>query len=650
MSNLSIFDKTGSNINKNEEEKKQPYFNFPVNVQDEYSCYGNPQNQNTYIQNLDYNNSIKGNNISQINNNSNLYLNIINNKTNISPFLANYPKNGNIIINYTNDNINKSHDFNIYNYSNHPIDINNCNKITNNHNDIYINCSKENNFSFYLNQNDIHNRLNLTQYKNNNLNNYNINIFPKFENLNKSSDTNNNNINIQNTNKNMNFDGDNINIFNNDKQIFNSSNINNYFNNFNNINISQNNLNENKNQLILENSLGNNNVNIKSKSIINSINSNILDDFTKYINTLPMPLVNFLCTPKGTLEIQKKLEKSNNDYKILLINLLNKQGLPKIMKNTYGNYFFQQLIKKNEKSLISLIISYISEDFLDISKDFSGTFSLQALLDEISSFDDEQNILKTIKNKELEMAFDKNATHVLQKIVQLFPDNHRAYLNEIILQNFIDLSLDPNGICLIKIFIKTNTLIYNKKRINVIIINNFVILAESPFGNYGIQYLMEIWNNNELMDIKDKILENIYKLSLQQFSSNVVEKAIEIFEEDIKIKMIRKLCFENNFTISLLKNKFGKFVLNKAIKYMKIDMRNEFEIYLINDINNNIYKNKDRNKIKKLLLKLKNTKYNKSEIINNNNINNVYSNNFYYNNIINTHNTNNYNNIGYNRI
>ena len=600
-----------------------------------------------YIQNLDYNNIYKGNNLSQINNNSNLYLNFINNKANISPFLANYPKN--IIINYNNDNENNKPDFNIYKYNNPPININNYNKIMNNHNDIFINYGKENNFSFSLNQNDIQNKINLTQYKNNNLNNYNINIFPNFKINNK---TTNNDKNYMNINQNMSLDGNNINIYNNDNKFFNSRSINNYFNNINNVKISKNNVNENKNQINLENSLEkNNDNNINSKNIINSINSNTLDEFKKYINTLPMPLVNYLCTPKGTLEIQKKLEKSNNDYKILLINLLNKQGLSKIMKNTYGNYFFQQLIKKNEKSIISLIISYITEDFLDISKDFSGTFSLQALLDEIPSIEEEQNILKAIKNKELEMAFDKNATHVLQKIILLFPDNHRAYLNEIILNNFINLCLDPNGICLIKIFIKTNTLIYNKKRINENIINNFVILAESPFGNYGIQYLMEIWSNNELIGIKDKILENIYQLSLQQFSSNVVEKAIEIFEEDIKIKMIRKLCFENNFTISLLKNKFGKFVLNKAIKYMKIDMRNEFEIYLINDINNNIYKNKDRNKIKKLLLKLKNTKFNKNEISNNNNnINNVYSNNFYYNNIINTHNTNNYNNIGYNRI
>ena len=110
MSNKSIFDKKSIN----EEEKKQPYFNFPVNAQDKYSCYLNHQNQNNYIKNLDYNSSYKGNNISQINNNSNVYLNFINKNVNISPFLANYPKNGNIIINYNNDNTNKLPDFNIY--------------------------------------------------------------------------------------------------------------------------------------------------------------------------------------------------------------------------------------------------------------------------------------------------------------------------------------------------------------------------------------------------------------------------------------------------------------------------------------------------------------------------------------------------------
>ena len=170
----------------------------------------------------------------------------------------------------------------------------------------------------------------------------------------------------------------------------------------------------------------------------------------------------------------------------------------------------------------------------------------------------------------------------------------------------------------------------NKKRINEIVINNFVILSESPFGNYGVQYLMEIWDENDLKDIKDKILENIYELSLQQFSSNVIEKAIETFSVESREKILKKLCFEDNFIVNLINNKFGKFVLNKAIKYMQTDMSKEFERNLNKNINNNIYKNKDKNKIKKLLMKIKSGKKKDMYL---NDVNKIYYNNASCNNL-----------------
>ena len=503
----------------------------------------------------------------------------------------------NIKMNENISYLNKDNYNNLYNNN-----LANNNKQNYNNNELYMN---NNNFSFYLNP----------IYKQNN-----YNTIPCMNN--KS------NIDFGNFEENMKIRND-LNFLANDfglkskinNYIMNNTNakkyqknnyINNYFNSINNINIIHNSFIENQNYnnynysytFSKEVSPTNDNIFYCSQS-----NNNNLDDFIKYINSLPMPLVNFLCTPKGTLEIQKKLEKSSKEYKVLLVNILRKQGLSKIMKNIYGNYFFQQLIKNSEKSFISLIVSYIAEDIVEISKDFQGTFCLQALLDEVKSLEDEQKILISIKNYEMEMAFNKNATHVLQKLVLLFPDIHRLYLNEIILNNFIALCLDSNGVCLIKIFIKTNTVINNKKRINEKIKNNFVLLSESPFGNYGVQFLMELWDENDLKDIKEKVLENIQELSLQQFSSNVIEKAFEIFSGEYKEKMIKKLCFENNFIIRLINSKFGKFVLNKAIKCMSIDMINEFQSYLNNDINN-IIKNRDKNKIKKLLIKIKCSKNN----------------------------------------
>ena len=529
-----------------------------------------------------------------INNNNIPLLNMKYRNINVSKYV-----NTNENITYLNNDIYNSNYFK-NNYVNSQL--RNC---TNN--GTYINNINSNNFPYYSNPFLQSNQYKINPFVNNYINNETFQQKSNMENVfNRHNEKKNGNYYYENNNFIMN----NIN-----KMIYPEiNNINNYFNNINNINIIQNNF------------IGN--TNYINNNILNSLNSfkeeekfqnqnNIydqiihnknLDDFLQYINSLPMSLDNFLCTPKGILEIQKKLDKSSNEHRILLVNILRKQGLSKIMKNTYGNYFFQQLIKKNEQSFISLVISYIEEDLIDISKDFQGTFCLQALLDEINSIEEEQKILNRIKNYEMEMAFNKNATHVLQKIVSVFPDIHRLYLNEIILNNFISLCLDSNGICLIKIFIKTNTLINNKKRIIEKFINNFVILAESPFGNYGVQYLMEIWDENDLKEVKDKILENIHELSLQQFSSNVIEKAIEIFNGENREKMLKKLCFEDNFIINLLNNKFGKFVLNKAIKFMQTDMINEFEFNLNNDINNNIYKNKDKNKIKKLLMKIKNSK------------------------------------------
>ena len=534
-----------------------------------------------------------------INNNSHNTLNSDNNNLN------------NISISILNPNvyINKDINCNFFNYNNSSSNIiNNDNYNFNN----FINSFGDNNISLI----------------NNDKNNLPFNNYNRIYNQNEINNIGVNNININNI-KQIYVDNNNIQLYN---SIINQQSNNNMLNNnINNINFYRNNIIEknNLNNKIFSNNNTNYNINqIKNKNNIN-LNNNIINlpstihqrnfiEFSQYIESLPIPLINYLCTSKGILEIQKKLLKSSKDYKLYLIICLNKEGLSKIMKNTYGNYFFQQLIKDSEKDLISLIINYISDTFVNISKDYSGTFSLQALLDEVSNIEDERKILSYIKYHELEMAYDKNATHVLQKLVLLFPDIHRLELNKIILNNLKELCVDSNGICLIKNFIRSNTLINDKKRINQEFVKNLVYLAVNPFGNYGIQFLIENWDKDSLVDIKNKIVENIFKLSLEQFSSNVVEKAIELFDEEYREKIIKKLCFEGNIT-ALLKSKFGRFVLYKAINYMRKELRNEMENNLINNMNNKVYNNKDKNKIKKLLVKLQSQKNLENNIVDSNN-------------------------------
>jgi hypothetical protein len=500
-------------------------------------------------------------------------------------------------------------------------------KLNKNWRNINNNMNSEKKICIFNNNTFVNNR---TINSGNNCNNIFVNIMNEDINKYQFCNYNYNFNNLSNDYKNINYNYNCFNISNINCQINNSNYLfpNNKGNKYTSIQCKDNTNNIN----ILNNFRNVNDININCINIIknktNQINSYnqqdkkiTLEEFVKYINGISMPVIDFVCNSKGALELQKILEKAGFDVKLYFITILKREGLTVIMKNIHGNYFFQKLIKDSSGKIISSIVLYIIEDFIDISKDDSGTFSIQALLNEISSVNDINKILQKIKGHEIEMIYNKNATYVVQKIVLKFPDFLRKDLNEIILQNFSKLCLDVNGICLVKNFIRTNTIENDKQLMNIIVTNNFVLLAQSPFGNYAIQFLLEKLNSNELNELFGVLNENIYKLSMQQFSSNVVEKALEKMDEITREKILDKLFFQGKFII-LLKNKFGKFVISKAVSYMPQELKTKFEFELVNNINKGIYNHKDKNRVKKFLAKMQNNSNN--NFVNHNNNFNFY--------------------------
>ena len=524
---------------------------------------------------------------------SNLYGRYRDNEKNGNKSSSNTIESGNVINQCMNNNLNCFNNImnneQVYLLNKNTIMNSKANRSCNNFNNlnsIFVNIMNNDNNKFtFCNYNT-----NLSKdYKNYNYNFFNINNYNCQINKNNNyfflnkNGTQLNSFQHQNNNN-----SNNINIFNN--LITNDFNI-------NSINIIQKNFNQNNPELNFFQNVPPSFSQQQEKKIA-------IENFITFIKNMQMPIIKYVCNSKVALELQKMLEKSCPEVKIYFIELLKSEGLTKIMKNVHGNYFFQKLIKDSNEIIITKIIFYILDDFINISEDDSGTFSIQALLDKVSSINDINKILQKINGHEIDMIYDKNATYVIQKIILKFPDFYRKELNEIILQNFPKLCLDANGICLIKNFIRTNSIKSDMEKIKMIITNNFILLAQSPYGNYAIQFLMEKLPKNELNEIFDVLNENIFKLTVQQYSSNVVEKSFEKMDEFHKSKIFDKLFFFGKF-IFILKNKFGKFVIRKAINYMSNELKKKFELELINNINNGIYNHKDKNRVKKFLYKIK---------------------------------------------
>ena len=195
------------------------------------------------------------------------------------------------------------------------------------------------------------------------------------------------------------------------------------------------------------------------------------------------------------------------------------------------------------------------------------------------------------------MAYDSNATHVLQKIITIINECRRENLNKVILNNFKQLSLDVNGICVVKKFIGYNILNPIKNQIINIISNNCVEIAQSPFGNYVVQYILEHWGINQCYSVVNIIIKNIYILATQKFSSNVTEKIIEYLDENNLCLLVNELFYTNRVMI-ILKNKYGRYVLQKVVKALNENQRNELSLYLKTL---NLGNTKDRNKLKNFI-------------------------------------------------
>lgn len=83
----------------------------------------------------------------------------------------------------------------------------------------------------------------------------------------------------------------------------------------------------------------------------------------------------------------------------------------------------------------------------------------------------------------------------------------------------------------IKRLINGNKDISNRNKILFLVQKNCLEIVQNPFGNYIIQHILEEWGPEVCKDVTIIIHQNLISLSMQKFSSNVVEKCMDLISE-----------------------------------------------------------------------------------------------------------------------
>ncbi len=204
--------------------------------------------------------------------------------------------------------------------------------------------------------------------------------------------------------------------------------------------------------------------------------------------------------------------------------------------------------------------------FLRVAQDSKGTHSLQTFIENLESPEFKTIISQIIEHENpLFFAFNKHATHVLIKYIELTTE--KPFLTGIYLmiaQNFRELSMDSNGLPLVKkclAWIRTEEL---KAVMREQLTQNAILLAQNAYGNYALQVAFDNWELEECKPIFQILLPELQKLSVQKFSSNVIEKIIDFGDQETILMFTKELNKAESLKI-LIKNNFGYYVLLRII-------------------------------------------------------------------------------------
>ena len=351
--------------------------------------------------------------------------------------------------------------------------------------------------------------------------------------------------------------------------------------------------NDNNSYMYYNNNIFNSNVEIEIllievKNILNKLEK---IDITIY-NKLKGKFELIIRTHKGSRIFQNYLKSTHSDI-LHQIFLELKNKLPELLKDNYANYFCKKFFNSlNQKDRIEFLTA-IQNDLSSLAIDYIATYPIQGIIEQLGSKAEKKIIYMGIKDSINVYCYNVYGTHILEKILSYFEDEFVKEIIDYVYKNFIDLSFHINGICIVKKLL----LMTHKKslhnHIKKIIYDNAMNLIVHQYGNYVIQTIVENWDDNELEDILNLYKNKYIYLSKQKFSSNAVERILEKNKKNLE-NYINEICNENNI-IEIIKNKYGNYVIQKAVKLSTGESRER----IVGEINKNINKLEDKKIINK---------------------------------------------------
>ena len=287
-------------------------------------------------------------------------------------------------------------------------------------------------------------------------------------------------------------------------------------------------------------------------------------------------LGNYIKCRKSTETMIELIKKLPSEKIGTLIELIKAKLKDILISN---NKFSQKLFELCNADQRMKVLTIIKEQFVDISMNKWGSFSLQALIKNLSLPEEHELIKKCIQGKISELSINKRSNFVLQKILIILNEKTIESLIEEMLHLFDSLICNALGIGLLKSFVFT----ISSKEIREILLrkikDNLKTLLATPAGNGLILQILEKFDIKSNEELITEIISNL-ELYIQNSCSFYVLRKCIIIANNKQIECIKENFFESKVVFLLINSQEGRELL--YLLYTKIPKTVKYDnlIYL----------------------------------------------------------------------
>lgn len=179
-------------------------------------------------------------------------------------------------------------------------------------------------------------------------------------------------------------------------------------------------------------------------------------------------------------------------------------------------------------------------------------------------------IIEAFADQVVELIQDLNGNHVIQKCLNHLKSEDAQFIFDAVGQNCITVGTHRHGCCVLQRCIDHASGFQKVQLIRQITANSFH-LVQDPFGNYVVQYILDLnepsFTNPLCLGFAGKVPE----LSRQKFSSNVIEKCIRCADMPTKRIMIEELMNTEELE-KMMRDSYGNYVIQTALEFAPPDL------------------------------------------------------------------------------